>query len=78
MTQKTQIAALNQQAFHYRNLAKEIALDLLQNPSAADVEKKKFAAQMHLVRAEAFTTAVKLITGQVLPVSGQVCHSFNR
>ena len=40
MILKAQIIALQMQADHYRNLAKEIALDLLQHPFAPDVEKK--------------------------------------
>jgi hypothetical protein len=70
MTQKAQIEAPTKQADHYHNAAKDIALELLQHPFAADVEKKKFTAQMHLIRAESFRTSIKLITGQIAPVSG--------
>ena len=68
MTQQKQVFALNHEADRYRDLAKEIALDLLQNPFAPDAEKKKHTAQMHLIRAETFRTAVKLITGKLEPV----------
>lgn len=70
MTQKAQIQALQTQADHYYNLAKDIALDLLQRPDQADAAKAKHTAQMHLIRAESFRTAIKLITGQRAPVSG--------
>ncbi|MEI8288809.1 MAG: hypothetical protein WCH99_05005 [Verrucomicrobiota bacterium] len=70
MTLKAQIIVLNTQADHYHNLAKEIALDLLQRPDQADAAKRKHTAQMHLIRAESFRTAVKLISGQLAPVSG--------
>lgn len=69
MTQKNQITALTVEADRYKNLAKDIALDLLQNPSAPDADKKKHSAQMHLIRAETFRTSIKLITGQLEPVA---------
>ena len=69
MTQKNQIIALTVEADRYRNLAKDIDLDLLQNPTAADAEKKKHTAQMHLIRAKTFRTSIKLITGQLEPVA---------
>lgn len=68
MTQKQQIEALKQQADHYQNLAKEGALDLFQNPAKADCAG---LIRAHLIRAESFRTAIKLITGQIKPVSGQ-------
>ena len=70
MTQKAQIEALNKQADHYHNLAKDLALDLLQKPDRGDAEMLKHTAKMHLIRAESFRTATKLITGQITPVSG--------
>ena len=69
MTAKAQIVALNTQADHYHNLAKEIALDLLQRPDHPEAGKKKHTAQMHLIRAESFRTATKLITGQLTPAT---------
>lgn len=69
MTLKAQTVALQTEADRYRDLAKDIALDLLQNPFAPDVEKKKHTAQMHLIRAETFKTAIKLITGKLEPVA---------
>lgn len=70
MTKKAQIKALETQADHYRNLAKDIALDLLQKPGQADAEKLRHTAQMHLIRAESFRTSIKLITGKLEPVTG--------
>ncbi|MEI8289837.1 MAG: hypothetical protein WCH99_10215 [Verrucomicrobiota bacterium] len=67
MNINAQINVLNTQADHYHNLAKEIALDLLNRPDQADAAKRKHTAQMHLIRAESFRTAVKLISGTSSP-----------
>lgn len=70
MTIKEQTRALQTQADHYHNLAKDIALDLLKKPEHPEAARLRHTAQMHLVRAESFRTSIKLITGQTTPVSG--------
>jgi hypothetical protein len=56
--------SLSTHADHFRDLAKEIALDLLQKPYAPDVEKKKFNAQQHLVRSEIYRTCSNIAVGR--------------
>ena len=53
---------MHAEADRYTNLAKNIALQLLRDPYAPDVEKKKRQAQDHLVRAETFNAAAALIS----------------
>lgn len=63
MKLKEQIAALETEAARHKELAKNIALDLLQNPFCADAEKKKATAHDHLIRAEAYKTSQKIVAG---------------
>lgn len=58
-----QIKALDCEAVRHTELAKDLALDLLRNPFAGDVEKMKRLAADHLVRAEAYKTSQKIIAG---------------
>lgn len=58
-----QIKALDCEAVRHTELAKDVALDLLKNPFAGDVEKKKSLAHDHLIRAEAYKTSIKIISG---------------
>ena len=51
---------LSNNADHYRGLAKDLALELLQNPDAHDAGKKKFTAQHHLIRAEIYRTSANI------------------
>jgi len=61
-TKTESIKLLHAEADRYTNLAKNIALQLLRDPYAPDVEKKKRQAQDHLVRAETFNAAAALIS----------------
>lgn len=63
MKLKEQIAALETESARHLELAKNIGLELLRNPYAADVEKKKDLARDHLLRAETFKTSIKVISG---------------
>lgn len=54
------VDALDMEAARFTELAKDISLDLLKNPFAPDVEKKKRKAQDHLLRAETYKDAVRL------------------
>lgn len=61
---------LNNNAEHFRDLAKDISLELLQKPFSGDVEKKKFTAQQHLVRSEIYRTCSNICVGrQVNPAN---------
>ena len=54
---------LDREAARFTELAKELALNLLKNPYAADVEKKKRHAEDHLVRAETYNAAARIAAG---------------
>ena len=62
MKMKNAITALRAEGERHTELAKGIALALLQKPYAPDVEKNKRLAEDHLIRAEAFKTAASLIS----------------
>ena len=70
MTQKQQVEALTKQADHYQNLAKTIALELFIDPNSPTAERDRRLALGHLIRAQSFRSSIKLITGQIAPVSG--------
>lgn len=63
MKLKEQIEALNCEAERHRELAKEIGLDLIQQPDHPDAAKLKHKALMFLAKAEAYKTATKIVSG---------------
>lgn len=62
---QTQIAKridqLDAEAARFREIAKGIALDLLQNPNRPDADDQKRIAKEHLVRAETLKTAAGMM-----------------
>lgn len=52
---------LDTESRRFTELAKEIALDLLRNPSRHDAEEKRRLAREHLIRSETFKTAATLL-----------------
>ena len=54
---------LDREAARYTELAKNISLNLLKNPFDASVEKNKRLAQDHLLRAETFKEAARIVAG---------------
>ncbi len=54
---------LDKEAIRFTEMAKDISLDLLKNPFAPDVEKKKRRAQDHLLRAETYKDAARIALG---------------
>lgn len=57
------IVRLRAEGERHTELAKNLALNLLKNPFAPDVEKKKRLAEDHLIRSESFAAAAALIEG---------------
>jgi hypothetical protein len=53
-------AKLETEAVRFTERAKEIALDVLKNPSASDAAKKRFTAECHLIRAETYKAAARI------------------
>lgn len=54
---------LDKTASRYTELAKTLALNVLKNPFAPDVEKKKRQAEDHLLRAETYKDAARIVAG---------------
>jgi hypothetical protein len=57
------IDKLDREAMRFTELAKDLSLDLLKNPYSPDLEKKKRKAEDHLVRAETYKDAARIVTG---------------
>lgn len=63
MKNNAAIDYLDREAMRFTELANYISLDLLRNPFAADVEKKKRKAEDHLLRAEVYKDAARIVLG---------------
>ena len=67
MKNNAAIDYLDREAARFTELAKDLALDLLKNPFDAAVEKKKRLAHDHLLRAETYTDAARIVCGHSGP-----------